>query len=539
MKPKTLRPIALSILAAASLALPQATLAAPTPLSLSLLGRTPAGGEATAEIAAFDAKTKRVFTTDAENNQLDVFDFSKPAAPAPLAPIDLSPYGAGPNSVVDLPDFGAVAVAVEAAKVGDPGNVVVFDAKKGTHLVTFPAGALPDMVTTSEDGRYLLVANEGEPADDGAVDPEGSVTVIDLKQGLKKADVETAGFDGVPLRGPVRLFTPGATVEQDLEPEYITTNGDWAWVSIQEANGIGLLDIEDAEFVSVRSLGFKNHGLVENAFDATDTGAVPNIEPHANVYGMYQPDAISAFTVKVQVPDRWPSDWDWLGNGLRKQLHGDSHGPRYVTRTLIATANEGDARDWDFFAEESRVSALELAPEAFPPGASVNSQLGRLTVTKTLGNTDADPEYEQLFAFGGRSMSLLSPGGRVVYDTGDQLERLSATLDPGNFNKDNAASSIDNRSDNKGPEPEAVTTGTIAGHTYAFLAAERSGMIYAFDLSSTPGEAEFAGWINTREGDLGPEGIEFVPSWKSPTGKAMLLVTYEISGTVAAYGVTP
>lgn len=544
MLKQTLRLIVLSM-AVSAVAVP-AALAAPSQLDLELLGRTPAGGEAAAEIAAFDPKTKRVFVTDAENNQLDVFDFSKPASPLPLVPIDLSSFGDGPNSVVYLPDFRAVAVAVEAANVGEPGVVVVFDAKKGTHLATFPAGPLPDMVTTTEDGRYLLVANEGEPADDGSVDPEGSVTIIDLERGLKKAKIETADFHDVPLRGPVRIYTPGSTVEQDLEPEYITTNGDWAWVSIQEANAIGILDIDEAEFVSVRSLGFKNHGLTENAFDATDTGAVPNIEPHPNVYGMYQPDAISAFTVKVQVPDRWPSEWDWLRKGLpgreddgRQRMHGHFRKPRFVTRTLIATANEGDARDWDFFAEESRVSGLKLAPEVFPAGASANSQLGRLTVTKTLGNTDADSDYEQLYAFGGRSMSLLSPGGRVIYDTGDQLERLSASLDAANFNKDNVASNVDNRSDNKGPEPEAVTTGEINGHTYAFLGAERSGMIFAFDLSSTPGEAEFAGWINTREGDLGPEGIEFVPSWQSPTGEAMLLVTYEISGTVAAYSVTP
>lgn len=538
MLKQTLRLIVLSMAVSALLA--PAAPAAPAPLDLELLGRTPAGGEATAEIAAFDPKTERVFTTDAENNQLDVFDFSKPAAPVPLAPIDLSPFGAGPNSVVYLPDFRAVAVAVEAADVGVAGKVAVFDAKKGTHLVTFPAGQLPDMVTVTEDGRHLLVANEGEPADDGSVDPEGSVTVIDLGRGLKKADIDTADFHGVPLRGPVRIFTPGSTVEQDLEPEYITTQGDWAWVSIQEANAIGVLDIEAAEFVSVRSLGFKNLGLAENAFDATDKDKAPTIEPHQSVYGMYQPDAISAFSVKVRVPDRWPSEWGWVREDLgRKYLHGGHHGPRYVTRTLIATANEGDARDWGFFAEEERVEGLALAPEVFPALASEEKQLGRLTVTSTLGNTDADSDYEQLYAFGGRSMSLLEPNGRVVFDSGDQLERLSASLDAASFNKDNAASSIDNRSDNKGPEPEAVTTGEVGGHTYAFLGAERSGMIYAFDLSSTPGEAEFAGWINTREGDLGPEGIEFVPRWESPTGKAMLLVTYEISGTVAAYGVTP
>ncbi len=527
MTTNALRLTALSLLA--SLLLAPTALAAPDPIGLDFLGRTAAGGEATAEIAAFDARTKRVFATDAENNQLDVFDFSTPATPAAVASIDLSPYGAGPNSVVDLPDFGAVAVAVEAAKVGEPGSVVVFDARKGTHLATYPAGPLPDMIATAKDDRYLLVANEGEPADDGSVDPEGSVTVIDLRRGLKRADIETADFGGVPLHGPVRVFTPGATVEQDLEPEYITSQGDWAWVSIQEANAIAVLDIEEAEFAFVRSLGFKDHGLAENGFDASDTGAAPNIETHPGVYGMYQPDALSAFTVRVRIPDRWPSEWGWLGRGL----HG-----KYVTRTLIATANEGDARDWDFFAEESRAGALGLAPEVFPATAAANTQLGRLTVTKTLGNTDADPEYERLYAFGGRSMSLLDPNGRIAFDTGDQLEQLSQALDPGNFNKDNAPSPIDNRSDNKGPEPEAVTTGTVGGHTYAFLGAERSGMIYAFDLSSTPGEAEFAGWVNTREADRGPEGIEFVPAWKSPTGKAMLLVTYEITGTVAAYSLS-
>jgi hypothetical protein len=535
MLKRTLRLMTLS-LAALALTAPVAA-AAPAPLDLELLGRTPAGGEATAEIAAFDPKTERAFVTDAENNELDVFDFSDPEAPLPLAPIDLGPHGAGPNSVVHLPEFRAVAVAIEAANVGEPGVVALFDAKKGKHLVSFPAGPLPDMVTTTEDGRYLLVANEGEPADDGSVDPEGSVTVIDLKRGLKKADVDTADFHGVPLKGPVRVFTPGSTVAQDLEPEYITTSGEWAWVSIQEANAIGVLDVERAEFVVVRSLGFKDHGRAENAFDATDEDELPTIAPHPGVYGMYQPDAISAFSVKVRVPDRWPGEWGWLGRGFhgkgkhhghghRKPKHGygHSHGPRYVTKTLIATANEGDSRDWGFFSEEERAKDLDLAPEVFPASAGEDEELGRLNVTTTLGDLDGDSEYEQLYAFGGRSMSLLKPNGRLIYDTGDQLERLAVAH---------------NRSDNKGPEPEAVTTGEVGGHTYAFLGAERSGMIYAFDLSSTPGEAEFAGWINTREDDLGPEGIEFVSPRQSPTGEAMLLVTYEVSGTVAAYEVTP
>ncbi len=522
MTRNALRLIALSALALL-LSVPPA-LAAPNPVSLGFLGRTAAGGEETAEIAAFDPVHKRVFATDGTNNQLAVYDFSDPSAPAPVGTIDLSPWGDGPNSVVYLRRFGGVvAVAEQAATVGAAGSVEIFSTG-GKHLASFPAGPLPDMVTTAVGERYLLVANEGEPASDGSVDPEGSVTVIDLAGGLKKASIRTADFDGVPLIGPVRVFTPGSSAAQDLEPEYITSDGDRAWVSIQEANAVAVLDIDRAKFKFVRSLGFKDHGLAGNGFDATDKDNAPTIQTHPDVFGMYQPDAISAFTVRVKLPCfGWPC-----------RFH-----PRYVTRTLLATANEGDARDYDFFAEESRVKDLDLDPGVFPAGTSSDTQLGRLTVTTTLGNTDEDSEYEQLYAFGGRSMSLLDVHGGMVYDTGDQLEQISSLLDPVNFNKDNEPSKIDNRSDNKGPEPEGIATGVVGGHTYAFLSAERSGMIYAFDLSSTPGEAEFAGWVNTRDADLGPEGLAFVPAAQSPTKAPMLLATNEISGTVAAYGVIP
>lgn len=531
----------LLLLFALSAAAPSAFAA---PLDLDLLGRTPAGGEGTAEIAAFEPRGERVFATDAEHNELDVFDFSDPSAPLPLASIDLSPFGDGPNSVVVSPRLGGfVAVAVEAADVGVPGSVEIFDFD-GNHRASFPAGPLPDMVTSADQDRYLLVANEGEPAGDGSVDPEGSVTVIDLKRGFARAVVRTADFDGVPLIGPVRVFTPGSSVAQDLEPEYITSHGERAWVSLQEANAIGVLDIRRARFDYVRGLGFKDHGLDGNGLDATDEDGVPTIASQPNVFGMYQPDAISAFTVPVPA---WhghrflKGGRGHHGKGHGRGHHhgkGHHHGRPYVMRTFIATANEGDARDFDFFSEESRVEDLALDPSVFPPGAEDELALGRLSVTTTLGDGDEDGLYEELYAFGGRSMSLLDAGGRVVYDSGDQLEQLAAALDPGNYNKDNEPSDLDNRSDNKGPEPEAVATGTVSGRTYAFLGAERSGMIYSFDLSSRPGEAEFAGWINSRDEDLGPEGMEFVPASESPTGEPMLLVTYEVSGTVAAYEVS-
>jgi DNA-binding beta-propeller fold protein YncE len=471
--------------------------AAPAPVTLEPLGRTPAQGEGGAEIAAYAPAAKRIFATNAAANRLDVYDAANPSAPSLTRSIDLAPYGGGPNSVDVAPGkHGVVAVAVEAAAKTDPGSVELFDVS-GAHLASVPAGPLPDMLTFTDDGKTLLVANEGEP--DGVVDPAGSVTVIDLRRGVTRARTRTARLDGVPRLGPVR--------DVGLEPEYITTafGGRLAYVSLQEANAIAVLDVDDARFRLIRGLGYKDHGAPGNGLDPSDRDGGIAINPWQNVLGMYQPDAIAAYQT----------------------------GPL----TWIATANEGDALADG--SEEVRAKDLVLDPTAFPDGEAADAKLGRLTVTNRQGDSDGDGDYDRLYAFGGRSMSVLDPLGGIVSDTGDELERLTAQLDAGNFNKDNVPSAIDNRSDNKGPEPEGLDIGRAHGRTYAFLAAERSGGIFAYDLSHRPGRASFAGYVNTREADLGPEGVRFVTADDSPTGEPLVLVTNEISGTVAILAVRP
>ena len=114
------------------------------------------------------------------------------------------------------------------------------------------------MLTFTPDGRYLLVANEGEPNDDYSVDPEGSVSIIDMRFGPLHARVRTADFrrfNGseaeLQAKG-IRLFGPGASAAQDIEPEYITVarNSLRAWVSLQEANALAVIDIPRAEVIS-------------------------------------------------------------------------------------------------------------------------------------------------------------------------------------------------------------------------------------------------------------------------------------------------
>ncbi len=478
------------------------------------------GSEDTAgETSAFERG--RLYVTNSTGNSLDVVDASDPAAPSLLRRVDLSPYGAGPNSV-DV-HGGLVAVAMEADPTTDPGTVVLLR-RDGSLVTTVGVGALPDMLTFSPDGRHLLVANEGEPSGYGApdsVDPEGSVSIIDVTRvsATRAPSVRTVRFtdfdEGGPRHGElpegVRLNGPGASVSQDLEPEYVAVSEDGrtAHVTLQEANAVAVIDVRRAAVRAIVALGTKDHSIAGNGLDPSDRdgGIAIGTWP---VRGLYMPDAIAAFRVKG--------------------------------RDYLITANEGDARDWPGFVDEARVKDLTLDPAAFPGAAALQADaaLGRLTVSATDG-VGADGEHEALYAYGARSATIWSADGARVWDSGDALEQRVAAERPGAFNADNAGNARDNRSDNKGPEPEGVATGRIGSRTYAFVGMERVGGFMVFDVSD-PRAPALQQWANNRDyaadpvgPDSGPEVLRFVDAAGSPTRRPLVIVSNETTGTVTFY----
>jgi 2',3'-cyclic-nucleotide 2'-phosphodiesterase (5'-nucleotidase family) len=498
----------------------------PTPVAPSLLvplGTYETGifDESAAEIVVHDPVSQRLFVVNASIPAVDVLDVSDPSNPTKLFELDPSEFGSGANSVAIA--NGIVAVAVEAEEKTDPGSVVFFDID-GNFLKAVTVGALPDMVTFTPDGTKVLVANEGQPNDDYTVDPEGSISIIDLSGGIEnltQANVTTADFtafndqrDALIASG-VRIFGPNATVAQDVEPEYIvvTSDSSTAYVALQENNALAVVDIASGSVTDILPLGFKDHSVVP--LDASDRDGGINITTYPNLFGMYMPDAISLYEVGGE--------------------------------TFIVTANEGDARDYDGFSEEARVKDLMLDPIAFPNAAELQADeaLGRLTVTTTLGDANGDGLYEELYAFGGRSFSIFDTQGNLVYDSGAEFEQITAALFPGDFNANNDENgTFDNRSDNKGPEPEGVAIGEIDGRTYAFIGLERFGGIITYDITS-PTEAFFVDFVNNRNfagdaeagtaGDLGPEGIAFISAANSPNGNPLLVVGNEVSGTTTVF----
>jgi len=501
----------------------------PTPKSISLtkIGRfeTNLFEQGAAEITAYDAASKRLFVVNASAAAIDVIDLKDPTKPTKVGMINASGLGAGINSVA-VRD-GIVAAAVEATVKQDNGLVVFYKASDLTKISQVSVGALPDMLTFSPDGKTVLVANEGEPNAAYTVDPEGSISVINVsdisKPTAKLADFKAFNGKEADLRSKgIRIYGLNASAAQDFEPEYITVSSDnkTAWVALQENNAIAVVDLATAKVTAVQPLGYKDHGKAGQGIDASDRDNAINIKPWANVLGMYQPDAIANYQADGQ--------------------------------TYLVAANEGDSRSYDGFSEESRAKDLLLDPAVFTDAACggvcrSDALLGRLTVTNTLGftvNTAGQKVYNKLYALGGRSFSIHKTDGSLVFDSGDQLEKLVAQRQPNFFNSDHAANALDNRSDNKGPEPEGLALGKIGSKTFAFIGLERDSGVVVYDISK-PTAPTFVDYINTRDftrdtntsaaGDLGPEGVAFVSAKDSPNGKPLLVVGYEISGSTVVF----
>ena len=480
-----------------------------------------------AEIPAFDPASKRVYTVAGPvveyfimgNNGALTLGGTVPLGFTLVAGTIALPNSVAVNNGILAASYAIINTTTNAQQLG---RVTFYNTSTSAVLNSVIVGYLPDMIAFTPDGSKVLTANEAEPNSYGqatSFDPEGSVSIIDISGGVASATVINAGFTSynaqiATLRSAgVRIYGPGATVAQDFEPEYIafSNDGTKAWVTLQENNAFAIIDIATATVTQIIPLGLKNHNLSGNSLDPSDrdgVGGLPSIKiGNWPVFGMYQPDAIAQYTIGGQ--------------------------------TYYITANEGDSRDYTGFNEELRVGAAGyvLDPTVFPNAATLknNANLGRLVATRMNGDTDGDGDFDQIQVLGARSFSIWNSAGALVYDSKNEMEVITSILTPTTFNSDGSAASFDNRSDNKGPEPEGVVIGVIDGVPYAFIGSERTGDILVYNVSN-PTSPVFVQYINTPE-DLGVEGLAFVSAANSPTGKPLLITTAEVSRTISVYEV--
>jgi hypothetical protein len=382
------------------------------------------------------------------------------------------------------------------------------------------------------DGTKLLVANEGEYGSTNATISEsfarpGSVSVVNLSgitnaaglSALTSSNVNTYDFSagnlgsGVSLQG-VRdntLATNNATTSAgfaSIEAEYIAPTNDKAYVTLQENNAIAVLDLASGKYEAIHKLG-----TITQTVDASDKDGASNgklIAIDDTLKGLPMPDTMVLFTK----------------NGT----------------ALLATANEGDGRgdDGDFATGSSLTANMTAAVAA----TATNTGIGALKLLKDQGQ-DADGKIADPTMLGTRSFSLWNATtGERVFDSGSAIEQFVASNDPTVFNtNDGVASKWDTRSDDKGPEPEALAFGRIDGKDFIFVGAERQNGIFQFDITDL-NNVSIVGYFNaiTSSADSGgsfisPESILFLDAASNPSGKNLLVVGFEGTGTNGSVGV--
>ena len=548
-----------------------------------------------AEIVAYDRATRRIFVVNAQEATVDVLNASDPSHPVKIGRIDLKaipgvdPAKIGAANSVAARD-GLLAVAVEAVPKTEPGLIAFYDTASGfdqpvVPLKTVATGAQPDAVTFANTGHFVISANEGEPTADA--DPEGSITIVDVRPrgGQRRFDSCTADFQSFNsqrkalIAAGVVIDPSAASVAQDLEPEFVVAVGNNAYVTLQEANAIAVVQLNQCRIQRIMPLGLKDHGLARNSIDTSDreiSSASRDVRGRillrnwSNLFGVYQPDGIAAFAAD----------------------DGE---------TYLLIANEGDARDPVGRRPGSSLRVkdlpLPLCAGAFQSAGAIGNNpaddknLGRLNVLQFLGKSkDAGGAgcYGGLYPLGGRSFSILTNDGRIVYDSANEFEAKIASLtcpvsatdcsgyplpkqafnathsnnSAGAVPGESSAETFDSRSDDKGPEPEGIVAGRVGGRVYAFIGLERIGGVMIYDVT-TPAAAFFVSYVNFRDfaqpvcttvnsngtcasatpnpaaGDLGPEGLTFVAADDSPTGRAMLIVGNEVSGSTSIFEVVP
>ncbi|WP_234497313.1 choice-of-anchor I family protein [Vibrio maritimus] len=547
----------------------------PQPSEMSVSGLTLVGtsiadapfGTSAAEIVSYDTCTDKLYVVNAQGKKVDVLSLSESGEPSAQGQIDLTSAATQSGIAIGAANSvsahqGLVAVAIENENKQEPGIIALYRSDSLELITTYPAGALPDMVSFSKDGQYIAAANEGEPNADYSIDPEGSVTLIDLKSGPLDAVVTQIDFREFnegnvrhgELSSDVRISHPNATVAQDLEPEYLAfgDNGQ-LFVALQENNALASIDVSAKRVTGIYGLGGKS--WQDAKLDASNKDKiVGNLQSYPMLEGLYMPDSIASYTVDGQTYILTANEGDGREYGFdTTQQKCDELGYKWDGDEDQSKTDYQSKQDFCIaYIDEVRGKKLKVANDH--PLASAlkdNKQLARLKVIKPEGELAADQKVQ---AFGARSFSIWNDKGERVYDSGDEFANIVLMNDKVNFNSTNDNNdSADDRSDDKGVEPEAIEVVSINDRHYAFIGLERHGGIMVYDIT-TPSQALFVSYVNNRDfsqpvctkvddgdcdndtynpkaGDLGPESIKYF----TRQGQHFIAVGNEVSGTTSVF----
>lgn len=537
---------------------------------LTLVGRYIADSpfdSSAAEIVDYDDCHDQLLVVNAQSKRVDVLQLDDTQQPSLKTSLDLKAAGelagieiGAANSVST--SSGLIAVAIENQIKQQNGIIALYRTDDLSLVTTFPTGALPDMVSFSPNGRYIATANEGEPSSDYSIDPEGSITLVDLQNGVDNAEVTQIGFTEfnrggarhTELEKHVRISAPTATVAQDLEPEYLTFGKDgYLYVALQENNALAKVNLSQKQVERILPLGEKSWQNVQ--LDASNKDKiVGNFQQYPSLVGLYMPDSIDSYQVDGKSYILTANEGDGREYGFKTtQQVCEAKGFEWDEDDYSQTEDYANKQGFCIaYSDELRGKKLDVdAAHPLHQALKDNKQLARL---KVIAPSQPVQPQESIRSFGTRSFSIWNAEGQRTYDSGDQFANIISSLSPSTLNSSNDSNrSADDRSDDKGVEPEAIEVAKLNGRHYAFIGLERQGGIMVYDVSN-PEDAMFLHYSNNRNfaqpvctqiedgecangqynpqaGDLGPESIHYF----SRNGQHLLAVGNEVSGTTSIY----
>lgn len=535
---------------------------------------------ATPTSAVFDRRSQRLFVGSADRQAIEALDISDPSKPSKVFEIPLMPFGNEPISIAIKE--GVLAVTVETTNSSTEPNRILFFNADGESLRSPVDIAGVRQVGFTPNGRQLVATVLGG-VDEGTLQiTESKVAVIDLgrvnwstcrrkpeqcrlEPTLRLADFRA--FDKERLRASgVRFFLsavispllpPGAELtvgqEIDLAGLTITRDSRHAFVSLQRNNALAKLDLRRARITEINALGSLDHSAPGFGMDISDRDGAINI---ANwpLRSFPQPDKIAVIRSGGQV-------------FILAVNEGDPFDVELPAGTVLG---DGSVLTEDTeFSEKARIRDLTLDQTAFPDAAvlQANENMGRLQVSQIDGfvlDATGDKVFGELFTLGSRSLSILTPSGETLFDTGEAFERITerAALEQDlAFNSAEDENEPDRRSDDRGPEPEPLAFGRFRDRSYAFVGSERVGGLFVYDVTA-PHAPVFQQYINNRNfavepkdvcgekggpalpdcplaGDLEPEGLLFISKRDSPIAAPLLAVVHELSDSTTLYRLDP
>ena len=402
-------------------------------------------------------------------------------------------------------------------------------------------------VSVSGAGDLQFTPNGQKLVASGRDSGESEITVLDVSspdwdachQGLAGCTINTtssvASFNvfnsqrQTLIDADVRLPHPSLSVAQDINIADLTISPDssTAWLTLADNNAIAEIDLLSPQISNVFGLGTKDNSLANNGYPDT-ANSLPASLSGIRGNGLDASDVDGAINIRT-----WPIKSFYNPDDIGSYVSGG--------QTYLVTSNEGDAAD----DTKARLNTLTLDPSNPAFSLQGDTNLGRLLASTIEGDTDGDGDFDETFGYGGRSFAIWTTDGVQVFDSGDDFEQITAAALPNFFNASSGSNSFDNRSDDRGPEPEAFDIGTIAGRTYAFIGFERISGIIVYDITD-PFSPSFQQYINNRNFaespdsllsvDVEPEGVFFISAEESPIfGVPMIAVSHEKSDSTTLY----